>query len=145
MFQFSGFASPCLCIQHGMTGLQPAGLPHSEIHGSMLVCSSPWLIAAYHVLHRLSMPRHPPYALTYLSSAILHGPSLRLLTLLWTRYFFAIYICATEQLSCQRTNFQAVPTPCGFGPTGNGGVSRDRTGDPLLAKQVLYHLSYNPA
>ena len=29
----------------------------------MLVCSSPKLIAAYHVLHRLSEPRHPPYAL----------------------------------------------------------------------------------
>jgi hypothetical protein len=29
----------------------------------MLVCSSPKLIAAYHVLHRLSDPRHPPYAL----------------------------------------------------------------------------------
>ena len=25
------------------------------------------------------------------------------------------------------------------------GVSRIRTGDPLLAKQVLYQLSYNPA
>ena len=29
----------------------------------MLVCSFPELIAAYHVLHRLSDPRHPPYAL----------------------------------------------------------------------------------
>jgi hypothetical protein len=38
-------------------------LPHSEIHGSKLVRSSPWLIAAYHVLHRLSAPRHPPDAL----------------------------------------------------------------------------------
>ena len=40
-----------------------AGFPHSEIHGSMPACGSPWLIAAYHVLHRLLMPRHPPYAL----------------------------------------------------------------------------------
>jgi hypothetical protein len=38
-------------------------LPHSEIHGSKLIRSSPWLIAAYHVLHRLCMPRHPPDAL----------------------------------------------------------------------------------
>jgi hypothetical protein len=29
----------------------------------MLVCNSPWLIAAYHVLLRLSDPRHPPCAL----------------------------------------------------------------------------------
>ena len=40
------------------------GLPHSEISGSMGMCPSPKLIAAYHVLHRLSVPRHPPCALT---------------------------------------------------------------------------------
>ena len=28
------------------------------------MCSSPKLIAAYHVLHRLSEPRHPPCALS---------------------------------------------------------------------------------
>ena len=39
------------------------GFPHSEIPGSKLVRSSPRLIAAYHVLHRLSAPRHPPNAL----------------------------------------------------------------------------------
>ncbi len=39
------------------------GLPHSEIHGSKFVRNSPWLIAAYDVLHRLSAPRHPPNAL----------------------------------------------------------------------------------
>ena len=39
------------------------GLPHSEILGSKLVRSSPRLIAAYHVLHRLSAPRHPPNTL----------------------------------------------------------------------------------
>ena len=38
-------------------------MSHSEIHGSKLVRSSPWLIAAYHVLHRLLPPRHPPNAL----------------------------------------------------------------------------------
>ena len=39
------------------------GFPHSEIFGSKLVRNSPKLIAAYHVLHRLSAPRHPPNAL----------------------------------------------------------------------------------
>ena len=29
--------------------------------------------------------------------------------------------------------------------SGRSGVSRTRTDDPLLAKQVLYQLSYNPA
>src|SRR5262245_39284700 len=43
------------------------GLPHSEIAGSKLVCSSPALIAAYRVLHRLLAPRHSPYALSSLT------------------------------------------------------------------------------
>ena len=40
------------------------GLSHSEIAGSKLAHSSPTLIAACHVLHRLYMPRHSPDALT---------------------------------------------------------------------------------
>ena len=50
----------------GVTCLQHAGLPHSDTHGSMLVCSSPWIFAAYRVLHRLWEPRHPPCALLLL-------------------------------------------------------------------------------
>ena len=49
----------------GVTGLLPAGLSHSDICGSSLVCKSPQLFAAYHVLLSLHDPRHPPYALTY--------------------------------------------------------------------------------
>jgi hypothetical protein len=44
-----------------------SGLPHSEIPGSKVVCTSPRLIAAYHVLHRLLVPRHPPCALSSLA------------------------------------------------------------------------------
>src|SRR6188768_1366837 len=40
------------------------GFPHSEICGSKVAHTSPQLIAACHVLHRLCMPRHPPIALT---------------------------------------------------------------------------------
>ncbi len=46
----------------GITEIE-GGFPHSEIRGSKLVRSSPRLIAAYHVLHRLSAPRHPPNTL----------------------------------------------------------------------------------
>ena len=41
--------------------------PHSEISGSMGICPSPKLFAAYHVFHRLLVPRHPPYALISLT------------------------------------------------------------------------------
>ena len=41
--------------------------PHSEISGSMDICSSPRLFAACHVLLRLLMPRHSPCALSSLT------------------------------------------------------------------------------
>ena len=46
------------------------GFPHSEISGSQLICNSPKLIAAYHVLHRLLMPRHSPCALISLTFSV---------------------------------------------------------------------------
>lgn len=45
------------------------GFPHSEICGSMDICSFPQLFAAYHVFHRLLVPRHPPCALFRLTSS----------------------------------------------------------------------------
>ena len=43
------------------------GFPHSDICGSMDICSSPQLFAAYHVFLRLLVPRHPPCALSCLT------------------------------------------------------------------------------
>jgi len=60
MFQFPGFASICMDIP-----INRDGLPHSDTRGSTLLCSSPRIFAAWHVLHRHCMPRHPPYALFY--------------------------------------------------------------------------------
>ena len=56
-----------LCIHHTMTEYCSAVFPHSEICGSMDICSLPQLIAACHVLLRLPMPRHPPCALLSLT------------------------------------------------------------------------------
>ena len=41
------------------------GLPHSDIRGSMVICTSPQLFAAYRVFRRLLKPRHPPSALVH--------------------------------------------------------------------------------
>ena len=54
-----------------MTGVCPAGFPHSDISGSMDICSSPKLFAAYHVFHRLLVPRHPPCALSSITNSLL--------------------------------------------------------------------------
>ena len=51
-------------IPEGFSG----GFPHSDISGSMDICSSPKLFAAYHVFHRLLVPRHPPCALIRLTT-----------------------------------------------------------------------------
>ncbi len=63
MFQFRRFPAYAYLIQRTLHGYCPCGLPHSEICGSMDICSSPQLIAACHVLRRLLMPRHSPCAL----------------------------------------------------------------------------------
>ena len=56
-----------LCIGVRMTGVFPAGFPHSDTCGSKDICSSPQLFAAYRVFHRLLVPRHPPCALSCLT------------------------------------------------------------------------------
>ena len=48
----------------------PCVFPHSEISGSLAMCAYPKLIAAYHVLHRLLMPRHSPCALCSLTYSV---------------------------------------------------------------------------
>ena len=59
-----------LWIHYAVTEVLSAGFPHSDISGSMDICSSPKLFAAYHVFHRLLVPRHPPCALSSLTSCI---------------------------------------------------------------------------
>ena len=60
-----------LCVHLIVTELSSVGFPHSDIRGSIDICSSPRLFAAYHVLLRLLVPRHPPYALLRLIFVVL--------------------------------------------------------------------------
>ena len=53
-----------------MTRVFLAGFPHSDIRGSLVICTSPRLFAAYHVFLRLLVPRHPPCALDCLISNV---------------------------------------------------------------------------
>ena len=74
MFQFPRFASVHGRIpQHECQG----GFPHSDTRGSTLLCSSPQIFAAWHVLHRHCMPRHPPCALFFLYPVWLAQPLLQ--------------------------------------------------------------------
>ncbi len=68
MVHFPGFARARIWIHRAVRGFYPRGFPHSEIPGSKPACGSPGLIAACHVLHRLLLPRHPPCALSSLTT-----------------------------------------------------------------------------
>ena len=102
----------CLCIHHAVTGVLPDGFPHSDICGSVDICSSPQLFAAYHVFLRLLVPRHPPCALISLTITLLHSVAtvgrselfsvcnLRYLCLLLNdfSFFLRIFRCASDVL-----------------------------------------------
>jgi hypothetical protein len=57
-----------MCSDQSDTALPVPGFPIRTSTDRSLVGSSPWLIAATHVLLRLQAPRHPPLALCSLEN-----------------------------------------------------------------------------
>ena len=66
-FSSPGFLKQAIDSPECTCALPHVGSPHSDICGSKVICTLPQLIAACHVLHRLLVPRHPPYALSHLT------------------------------------------------------------------------------
>ena len=67
MFQFTGLPSAALFYSGRDTRALPrVGFPIRTSRDQRMVSSFPGLFAAAHVLHRLSVPRHPPCALVLL-------------------------------------------------------------------------------
>jgi hypothetical protein len=67
MFQFTGLPPPALFDSgRGTRALPRVGCPIRRSRDQRSVSTSPGLIAAAHVLHRLLAPRHPPCALVLL-------------------------------------------------------------------------------
>ena len=86
MFQFRRFPAYAYLIQRTLLEYCSSGFPHSEIPGSMDICSSPRLIAACHVLRRLLMPRHSPCALSSLTLSPLSQRLVREFLVLFENY-----------------------------------------------------------
>ena len=131
MVHFPALSSTAYVFGRRYPGITPGGLPHSEISGSTLVCSSPKLIAACHVLHRLLAPRHPPYALRSLTkrvsgSARTSRPDRKTLRHYKKLPFAEYSVVKNRAASATREN---------------GGEYRARTGDLLVANQALSQLS----
>ena len=101
MFQFPALASTI----GWMTVLQTAGLSHSEISGSMVICTCPELFAAYHVLHSLDEPRHPPCALSYFFRYPYLKETWTLLILSAVLYCLGIHITMYASLSLELCYF----------------------------------------
>ena len=93
--------------------MTPAGFPHSGIHGSQLAFSFPWLFVDRYALLRLPVPRHPPCALSSLTSLwsevvkiplSLDAPSARFFFRIlpqnareYTKYSFRFWVCLRKK------------------------------------------------
>ena len=80
--------SQAILFTCGYLSITLSEFPHSEICGSMDMCSLPQLIAACHVLLRLPVPRHPPYALLYLTCKV-HTRCVLSLLILNEKFWFS--------------------------------------------------------
>jgi hypothetical protein len=129
--------------------MTPAGFPHSDIPGSKLVCSSPRLIAAYRVLHRLLVPRHPPCALSSLT-----GISI---TKVHRNWLPSVSYSVVKDRSpreaardrgpegrASRKIYRSPQRELAGSSLGSGGDSGARTRSLRLAKPALSQLSYIP-
>ena len=78
MVQFPPFAFYGYFTHHRIIGLLLQGFPIRKHTGHRLFGSSPYSFAAFYVLHRHHVPRHPPRTLSRLSPFHLSKPILRL-------------------------------------------------------------------
>ena len=97
-FSSAGLPTYDYFIHHRLTEYCSAVFPHSDICGSMLICSSPQLFAAYHVLLRLLMPRHSPCALIRLT--FLNDLSFSLAILNYVSKLFSVICFIPVTLIC---------------------------------------------
>lgn len=124
------------------------GFPIRTPPDQSLFSGSPKLFAAYHVLHRLPMPRHPPYALSSLTIKKLFCVSVCLYILTAPKsclarasyQSYAIVKDRTKSVSDQR---RSLPDPAPWCHKLGGG-ERVRTDGLLRARQALSQLSYTP-
>ena len=136
-FTSPGLPLPAYEFSRGSRNLTCGGLPHSEILGSKPVCGSPRLIAACHVLHRFSAPRHPPSTLSSLTIKYLKRES----------FVFTHSLVKDRDHRGSKgasVNRSAVSSALRLSHRPFGGADRNRTGDLRLAKPPLSQLSYSP-
>jgi hypothetical protein len=119
------------------------GCPIRKSSDLSLFSSSPKLIAASHVLHRLLTPRHPPCALSSLTIILRDYSSYT--TKLRQKITFVIIFPHIQLSKSKLKHEEVVRYWCEIPPhVLTFGGKRARTAGPLRAKQVLSQLSYTP-
>ena len=125
-FLHTSYGFRCRCYD-----ITRSGLPHSETCGSSVVSTFPQNFAGNHVLPRLLVPRHPPYALNNLTKKFIK----RLF------YYFLLWL----DLVIVTINYYSSNLSKNFFPLKrNCGANRDRTDNLRLARAALSQLSYSP-
>ncbi len=121
--------------------LPASGCPIRRSPVQSPLSGSPELFAASHVLHRLLAPRHPPYALSSLTTKRLYYQE----RISQIRYPYAIVkeqptnpLVRWIHDACNRGKHRASRT------STVSGADRDRTDDLRLARAALSQLSYSP-
>ena len=146
------FSAPMNSVRDDRVLARP-GFPIRRSTDQSSLSSSPWLIAARYVLHRLLPPRHSPHALTSLTKNRLpkrpRAPRIN-----WFEHDSAHTQRRLEHGTFERFSFQRsnrLPEAAGWilsRPRArrrrSGGADRDRTDDLRLAKPALSQLSYSP-
>ena len=137
MFHFPEWASYAYGFSARYHGIPRGELPHSGILGSRPAGGSPRLIAACYALLRLLMPGHPPYTLSSLTK---FAPDTHCL----------LHVILQRSIQLSKNGPEMIAQGKAQARTNVlsefvGGAERDRTADPLLAKQVLSQLSYSPS
>jgi hypothetical protein len=117
-------------------------LPHSDIRGSKLVRSSPRLFAAYHVLHSLRVPRHPPNALKALDRSHFQCPPVRGLAPGWKRVLRDERTAFSDPSPSRRWIRKTCSTPEGGKQVLERPVSHENC--PLAARVTRRRLSPAP-
>ena len=93
MFQFGWFPPYTYVLGIWYWCFTPIGCPIQKSVDITPMCGSPQLIAAYHVFHRLLVPRHSLCALSNLTNVIS-----ALLTLLWTQFPYGNHSSSVKSL-----------------------------------------------
>ena len=133
--------------------ISPGGLPHSGILGLTFALNYPRLIAEFYALHRLLVPRHPPCALCSLThlSTLLNADDRRVAVIVSRNGSLRVFCLVTLKSLSSLFIFEGTYRGAGIRAAAarpaalrTHGDDQIRTGDPLLAKQVLSQLSYIP-